>query len=114
MKKVKVNKAKKFNQFLRKKRHYEVNGLKKWGGDNPHRKLKPILIEHCYIVKKSISFWSTEMRFVTQTIIVTCRVLFRFLIFVLKKQQQIMRTKTSKQCCPSQCLIVLSCLQLQG
>ena len=43
MNKVKVNKAKTFSHFLRKWRHYGVNGQEKWGGDNPSRKLQTIL-----------------------------------------------------------------------
>ena len=41
--KVKVNKAKKIIQLLRKWRHYDVNGQEKRGGDNPSRKLQTIL-----------------------------------------------------------------------
>ena len=41
--KVKVKKAKKLSQVLRKWRQYDVNGQEKWGGDNPSRKLQTIL-----------------------------------------------------------------------
>ena len=45
MNKVKVNRAKKFSQLLRKDviMSYDANGQEKWGGDNPSRKLQTIL-----------------------------------------------------------------------
>ena len=47
---VKVSKPKKFNQLFQKRRHYDVNGQKKYGGDNPSRKLQTMLSsEHRYI-----------------------------------------------------------------
>ena len=43
MNEVKVNKAKKFSRLFWKRRHYDVNGQEKRGGDNPSPKLQTIL-----------------------------------------------------------------------